>query len=148
MMNMMSASGQLASGSDFSANGSEGYAKIGDVAKQFGVTLRTLRFYEDRGLITPQRDGNSRLYSRRDLARLRLILLGRKVGFTLREVKQMMDLYDPASGNARQLRMVIEKSERQLSRLQKQREELDSAIDALKGLVEGARGQLGNLKAA
>jgi DNA-binding transcriptional MerR regulator len=148
MMNMMSAGNSLASSVDLHTGESNSYLRIGDVAKQFGVTLRTLRFYEDKGLITPLRDGNSRLYSRRDLVRLRLILLGRQVGFTLREVKQMMDLYDPANGNARQLRVVVEKSERQLSRLRKQREEIDQAIDALKGLVEGARSNLGNLKAA
>jgi DNA-binding transcriptional MerR regulator len=148
MMKMMSAGDSLASAVDLPAGESNGYLKIGDVAKQFGVTLRTLRFYEDKGLITPLRDGNARLYSRRDLVRLRLVLLGRQVGFSLREVKQMMDLYDPANGNARQLRVVVEKSERQLSRLRKQREEIDQAIDALKGLVEGARSNLGNLKAA
>ena len=78
--------------------------KIGDMAKMFGVTLRTLRFYEDKGLLSPIREGSNRLYTRRDRARLKLILLGRKVGFSLRDVKQMMDLYDPAGSNAKQLR--------------------------------------------
>jgi DNA-binding transcriptional MerR regulator len=144
-MNVMSAGPSPVSNEDL-AEGQ--YARIGDVAKQFDVTLRTLRFYEDKGLITPLRDGNTRLYSRRDLARLRLVLLGRQVGFTLREVKQMMDLYDPASGNARQLRLVVDKSERQLARLEAQRDEIDRAIQALNGLLEGARNQLGKLKAA
>jgi DNA-binding transcriptional MerR regulator len=144
-MNVMSAGPSPVSNEDL-AEGQ--YARIGDVAKQFDVTLRTLRFYEDKGLITPLRDGNTRLYSRRDLARLRLVLLGRQVGFTLREVKQMMDLYDPASGNARQLRLVVDKSERQLARLEAQRDEIDRAIQALNGLLESARNQLGKLKAA
>ena len=74
------------------------------MAKKFGVTLRTLRFYEDKGLLSPQRDGTTRLYSRRDRARLKLILLGRKVGFSLRDVKQIMDLYDPNGTNTKQLR--------------------------------------------
>jgi len=147
-MNMMSAGNALASPGDIASGDHRDYARIGDVAKQYGVTLRTLRFYEDKGLITPLRDGNTRLYSRRDLSRLRLVLLGRQVGFTLREVKQMMDLYDPANGNARQLRVVMDKSERQLSRLHKQRDEIDQAIHALKELVDGARSQLGKLKAA
>lgn len=147
-MNMMSASDALASPGDNASGDHRDYARIGDVAKQYGVTLRTLRFYEDKGLITPLRDGNTRLYSRRDLSRLRLVLLGRQVGFTLREVKQMMDLYDPANGNARQLRVVVDKSERQLSRLNKQRDEIDHAINALKELVAGARNHLGKLKAA
>ncbi|MCG6113843.1 MAG: MerR family DNA-binding transcriptional regulator [Mesorhizobium sp.] len=147
-MNMMSASNAMASTSDIASGDHRDYARIGDVAKEYGVTLRTLRFYEDKGLITPLRDGSTRLYSRRDLSRLRLVLLGRQVGFTLREVKQMMDLYDPANGNARQLRVVVDKSERQLSRLNKQRDEIDQAISALKEFVDGARHQLGKLKAA
>ena len=73
--------------------------RIGEMADEFGVTLRTLRFYEDKGLLNPIRDGNARLYTRKDQARLKLILLGRKVGFSLRDVKQMMDLYDPAGAN-------------------------------------------------
>ena len=73
----------------------DGYIRIGEMAKKHGVTLRTLRFYEDKGLITPRREGSTRLYTRRDNARLKLILLGRKVGFSLRDVKQMIDLYDP-----------------------------------------------------
>ena len=147
-MNMMSASNAMTSNDDLASGDHRDYARIGDVAKQYGVTLRTLRFYEDKGLITPLRDGNTRLYSPRDLSRLRLVLLGRQVGFTLREVKQMMDLYDPASGNARQLRVVVDKSERQLSRLQKQRDEIDQAINALKQLLESARQELGKPKAA
>ena len=77
------------------------------------VTLRTLRFYEDKGLLNPRREGATRLYSRRDNARLKLILLGRKVGFSLREVKQIIDLYDPSGSNTRQLRLALEKSEKQ-----------------------------------
>lgn len=65
------------------------YTRIGEMAKMFNVTLRTLRFYEDKGLLSPKRDGSTRLYTRRDRARLKLILLGRKVGFSLRDVKQI-----------------------------------------------------------
>ncbi|WP_378952896.1 MerR family DNA-binding transcriptional regulator [Mesorhizobium sp. ANAO-SY3R2] len=107
------------------------YVRIGDMAKKFGVTLRTLRFYEDKGLLNPRREGSTRLYTRRDRARLKLILLGRKVGFSLRDVKQMIDLYDPTGTNAKQLRLTIDKSEKQLGRLQKQRLMLDEAIGDL-----------------
>jgi DNA-binding transcriptional MerR regulator len=147
-MNLMSASHDLASNDGLAEGQSADYVRIGDVARQFGVTLRALRFYEDKGLIAPLRDGNARLYSRRDLTRLRLVLLGRQVGFTLREVKQIMDLYDPANGNVRQLRLVVDKSERQLKRLRKQREEIDQSIDALQELLDGVRRMLGDLKAA
>jgi DNA-binding transcriptional MerR regulator len=106
-------------------------ARIGDIAKKYDVTLRTLRFYEDKGLLSPKRDGNARLYSRREEARLKLILLGRKVGFSLRDVKQMLDLYDPAGANTKQLRLTLEKSEKQLARLNKQRQAIDEAISEL-----------------
>ncbi len=107
------------------------YVRIGEMAKNYHVTLRTLRFYEDKGLLAPKREGSTRLYSRRDRTRLKLILLGRKVGFSLREVKQLIDLYDPSGSNSKQLRLVLEKSEKQLGRLRKQRSVLDEAIDEL-----------------
>lgn len=129
-------------------SGSDGLARIGEMSKEFGVTLRTLRFYEDKGLISPERDGTTRLYSRRDRARLRLILLGRKVGFSLREVKQMIDLYDPAGSNARQLRVALEKSEKQLGRLHKQRESLDEAIGDLSKMADVIRKKLLDRKQA
>lgn len=111
--------------------GDEGLTRIGEMAKAFDVTLRTLRFYEDKGLLHPQRDGATRLYTRRDKARLKLILLGRKVGFSLRDVKQMIDLYDPASANTRQLKVALDKSEKQMARLLKQRVAIDEAIAEL-----------------
>lgn len=116
------------------------YIRIGDLAREHDVTLRALRFYEDKGLLQPVREGHTRLYTRRDRARLKLILLGRKLGFTLRDVKHIIELYDPQTGNARQIRLVLEKSERQLSRLQKQRVVLDEAIDELAALIAKMRG--------
>lgn len=127
MMNMMTTGASAVPG-----DVSDGYVRIGDVARQFGLTLRALRFYEDKGLLSPKREGNARLYTHRDIARLKIVLLGRKAGFSLREVKQVMDLYDPESGNARQYRTLIDKSERQLVKLEKQRAEIDEAIDELK----------------
>jgi DNA-binding transcriptional MerR regulator len=120
----------------------EDYTRIGEMAKMFGVTLRTLRFYEDKGLLSPKRDGSTRLYTRRDRARLKLILLGRKVGFSLRDVKQIMDLYDPKGANTKQLRLMLDKSDKQLGRLQKQRTALDEAITELSGLMGTVRNML------
>ena len=117
-------------------------ARIGEMAKEFGVTLRTLRFYEDKGLLHPRREGSARLYTRRDRARLKLILLGRKVGFSLRDVKQMIDLYDPNGSNAKQYKLTLEKSEKQLARLQKQRALIDEAIDELSGTMAVVRQML------
>lgn len=117
----------------------DGYTRIGELAKNYGVTLRTLRFYEDKGLLTPHRDGTTRLYRRRDVARLKLILLGRKVGFSLREVKQMLDLYDPKGSNAKQLKLTLEKSEKQLVRLEKQRAAIGEAIGELAAMIDTVR---------
>ena len=126
----------------------EGYYRIGDMAREFDVTLRTLRFYEDKGLLSPKREGSTRLYSRRDRTRLQLILLGRKVGFTLRDVKQMIDLYDPKGTNAKQLRVTLEKSEKQMNRLVKQREALNEAMADLGQLIDTVRGKLSTRQAA
>ena len=130
------------------ADDRDAFLRIGDLARQYGVSLRTLRFYEDKGLLNPKRDGVTRLYTRRDKARLQLILLGRRVGFSLRDVKQMIDLYDPAGTNARQLRLTIEKSEKQLARLHKQRQSVDEAILELSSLVTQLREKLGGNGAA
>lgn len=116
--------------------------RIGEMARSFGVTLRALRFYEDKGLLNPRRDGSTRLYSRRDQVRLKLILLGRKVGFSLREVKQMIDLYDPKGSNAKQLRVALEKAEKQLGRLNKQKALLDEAISDLTSAAGAVRRML------
>jgi DNA-binding transcriptional MerR regulator len=126
----------------------EEYTRIGEMAKTFGVTLRALRFYEDKGLISPKRDGSTRLYTRRDKVRLKLILLGRKVGFSLRDVKQILDLYDPKGTNTKQLRLTLEKSEKQLVRLQKQRAAIDEAINDLSDMMETVRRLLAERTAA
>ena len=118
------------------------YMRIGEMASAFGVTLRALRFYEDKGLLSPHREGTTRLYTRRDRARLKLILLGRKIGFSLRDVKQVIDLYDPSGSNAKQLRTALEKSEKQLIRLQKQQSSIEEAIGELEDLMNSVRRML------
>ena len=146
MMNFMTPGPALAQASDDCADGNDGYVRIGEVAKEFGVTLRALRFYEDKGLLEPRREGSTRLYTSRDRARLRLILLGRKVGFSLREVKQMLDLYNPQGPNTRQLRLVLDKSERQMTKLEKQRSLIDEAMRDLANLVSEVNARLSKLK--
>lgn len=143
MMNMI-ASGEAARAfADASElDGDEGLTRIGDMAKSYGVTLRTLRFYEDKGLLNPKREGSTRLYTHRDRARLKLILLGRKVGFTLRDVKQMIDLYDPSGTNSKQLKVTLDKSEKQMVRLVKQRETIEEAIADLGAAMDSVRSLL------
>lgn len=139
-MGISTDSGDVAyAGTADTAASPDDYQRIGEIARIYGVTLRTLRFYEDKGLIAPKREGNSRLYSALDLKRLQLILLGRKVGFSLREVKQMLDLYDPAGTNIKQLRFTAEKGERQLGRLIKQRALLDESIQELEKALATTR---------
>ncbi len=108
----MGTDGRAAGGEAMPGEAEDDLTRIGDMAKTFGVTLRALRFYEDKGLLQPRREGATRLYTRRDKARLKLILLGRRVGFSLRDVKQMIDLYDPTGSNTKQLRLTLEKSEK------------------------------------
>lgn len=139
----MTAGSEVAADENVLSNGDEAdLTRIGDMAKTFGVTLRTLRFYEDKGLLNPRREGSTRLYTRRDKARLKLILLGRKVGFSLRDVKQMIDLYDPTGSNTRQLRLTLDKSEKQRVRLQKQRAAIDEALAELDTMTSTVRALL------
>ncbi len=142
MMKTVSAIEAMANAAEAFAEPRDGYARIGDLAKTFGVSLRTLRFYEDKGLLSPRRDGSVRLYSRRESARLKLILLGRQVGFSLREIKQMLDLHDPSGSNVKQLRVTLEKSEKQLARLHRQRAAISEAIDQLETAADVVRDRL------
>jgi DNA-binding transcriptional MerR regulator len=104
---------------------------IGELAREFDVTLRTLRFYEDKGLIRPQRQGVNRVYSRRDRARLKLIVLGKKVGFPLSDIKSMLDLYDLKDGQTTQLRVALSRFSEQVEYLKRQKRNIQQAIDEL-----------------
>jgi DNA-binding transcriptional MerR regulator len=148
MMKLVIAEQPAANANDLGMEAQDGYVRIGEMAKTYGVTLRTLRFYEDKGLLNPKREGTTRLYSRRDQARLKLILLGRRVGFSLRDVKQLIDLYDPSGSNIRQLKVALEKSEKQLVRLGKQRQALDDAISELTTGIGVVRRMLAERQAA
>lgn len=105
---------------------------IGDLAREFGVTLRTLRFYEDKGLVNPRRDGLNRLYSRRDRARLKLVLMGKRVGFSLSEIKNMLDLYDLRDGQVQQLRNALDRFNEQIAILERQKKDIDQALAELR----------------
>ncbi|QDG78813.1 MerR family DNA-binding transcriptional regulator [Labrenzia sp. PHM005] len=115
---------------------------IGDLAKEFGCTLRTLRFYEDKGLINPKRDGVNRVYNRRDRARLKLVLMGKQVGFSLSEIRDMLDLYDLRDGQVTQLRVALSRFNEQIAVLQNQRQDIETAIEELSRTVEIVSGML------
>jgi DNA-binding transcriptional MerR regulator len=120
----------------------EELSRIGEIADEFRVTLRTLRFYEDKSLIHPKRVGTSRFYGRRERARLRLIFLGRDIGFSLEDIREMLNLYEPKNGNQAQLRVALEKAAIQLERLNDQRKSVDEAILRLTQTMDVARSQL------
>ena len=115
---------------------------IGDLSREFGVTLRTLRFYEDRQLLSPKREGITRLYSRRDRARLRLVLMGKKVGFTLKEIRGMLDLYDLKDGQVTQLKVSLDKFTRQIALLRQQKQDIEQAIEELTRTMDIVAGML------
>lgn len=121
---------------------------IGDLAQEFEVTPRTLRFYEDRGLLAPRRRGSTRLYSRRDRGRLKLILMGKKVGFSLDEIREMLSLYDLKDGQVTQLRVALRKFGDQIATLTSQKEIIEQAIDELSKTMRVVAGMLREREAA
>src|SRR4051794_9989033 len=105
---------------------------IRDLTRECGVTARTLRFYEEKGLLSPGRAGQERRYSRRDRARLKYVLMGRNVGFSLDEVREMLDLYDLGDGQETQLRVALSKFHDRLARLERQKADIEGVIDELR----------------
>lgn len=120
---------------------------ISDLSTEFGVTARALRFYEDEGLIAPERRGTSRIYSQRDRARLAWILRGKRVGFSLGEIREMIDLYDIGDGRQVQKATTIARCRERMALLQSQKHDIDAAITELADFVtlletNGAQGRL------
>ncbi len=97
---------------------------ISDLAKAFDVTTRTIRFYEAEGLLCPTRKGQTRIYSDQDCVKLKLILRGKRLGFSLAESKELIELYDPKSGNTKQLCTLLEKIEQRRSLLDQQLQDI------------------------
>lgn len=106
---------------------------ISELATEFGVTTRTIRFYEEKGLVTPVREGQKRLFSPADRVRIKLILRGKRIGMTLEECVEVIDMYDPGHNNNEQLKALLEKIEARRTRFLQQRQDLDAM---LKGLDE------------
>jgi DNA-binding transcriptional MerR regulator len=107
---------------------------ISDLARELDITTRAIRFYEEQGLLTPERRGQERIYSARDKVSLKLILRGKRIGFSLAECKELIELYDPTSGNHKQLETFMQKIterrqqlEQQLLDIQQMQLELDTA---------------------
>lgn len=109
---------------------------ITDLCAEFGVTPRALRFYEDEGLIAPERRGTQRIYSHRDRARLAWILRGKRVGFSLAEIREMIDLYDLNDGRRVQRAVTAERCRERIAALEAQKCDIDAAIDELNDFLE------------
>ena len=115
------------------APASETLVTVSDLARDLGITVRTLRFYEDKGLIAPRRVGSTRAYSHRDRARMIIILRGKRLGFSLREIAEFLDLYDADPKQVTQMRALVTRIGERRRQLEDKR---DAIEEALRGLVE------------
>jgi DNA-binding transcriptional MerR regulator len=124
---------------------SETYFTIREMCDAHDVTPRTLRFYEAKELLFPVRQGTKRLFTGRDRARLKLILRGKRFGFSLEDIRQLLDLYDTSNQNLTQMTRAYELGQERLADMIRQRDELNVAIKELSGQLEWGENLLGSL---
>ncbi len=119
--------------------------KITQLTQEFGITTRTLRFYEAQGLLSPQRRGRQRLYSPADRTRLKLILRGKRLGFSLAEISEIIEMYGKAPGEPGQLRLLMQKIAARRAELQEKRRDLEAALNDLEEVEAGCRLRMAEL---
>ena len=122
-----------------SATNDNTFVMVTDLARELGITARALRFYEDKGLIAPRRIGATRVYTARERARMILVLRGKRLGFSLREIKDYLDLYDVDPKGVTQTRALLERIGARRRELEDQRDALIEALDGLDDLERDAR---------
>jgi DNA-binding transcriptional MerR regulator len=115
---------------------------VNQLAEELGITPRTLRFYEQEGLLSPGRVGNNRVYSKRDRARMKLILRGKRLGFSLSEIGDYLDLYDADPKQDNQLRHLLAQVRKRLVLLEQQRMDIETTVDELRDIEEQTLGEL------
>lgn len=121
---------------------------ISELAENFNITSRTLRFYEDKGLLTPHREGKTRIYNARDRARLQLILRGKRLGFSLAEISAWLDLYALENGQQRQYEVLLIESQKRIAELEQKLSDLKDTLRELKDIENVALRHLGTNGAA
>lgn len=121
---------------------------IAQIAQEFDVTHRTVRHYEELGLITPQRRGTVRVYRRRDRVRLALILCGRRIGFPLEQIRTIINMYDTPSGEAGQLRYLLEQIQERRADIERRRADLEAILAELETLQRRCAADLRSLQSA
>lgn len=121
---------------------------ITQLAQEFDVTTRTIRFYEDQGLLNPARNGQMRVYSPRDRVRLKLVLRGKRLGFSLSEIREMLDMYDAEPGESGQLELFLAKIDERRGLLQQQRHDIELTLKELDDIEAQCRAQLTKVKAS
>ena len=104
---------------------------ISELAKEFGVTTRTIRYYEDEGLLSPRREGTNRVFANRDRVRLKLALRGKRLGFSLAEIRELFELYDVSRDERRQLEEFLARLERRRALLEQQREDIEVMLNEI-----------------
>lgn len=107
------------------------FYSVPELASELGITPRAIRFYETKGLLSPQRAGNTRVYTKRDRARLVLILRGKRLGFTLSDIKEFLELYEFDSDQASQIQLLVRKVRARAADLEEQRRELNAVLEEL-----------------
>ena len=119
---------------------------IGELAKEFDITPRSIRFYEEQGLITPSRTGQNRIYNNKDRVRLKLILRGKRLGFSLAEVNNLFELYDTNPDSAIQLETMLSMTEQKRAVLRQQLEDIQMLMGELDEVEARCREELAELK--
>jgi len=119
---------------------------ISELAREFGVTSRALRLYEESGLLTPKREGTRRIYAERDRVRLRLVLRGKRLGWSLAEIRESFNLYDSSMGEQAQLNYLLEKLDARRGILETQKQDIELALKDLDQIADNARSVLSNIQ--